>query len=65
MSNEYDIIKQENTILSLDIQSENDLLSKNHKELILEKHKKIKNCAKYLLINHVIIDYFIIFIKII
>ena len=65
MSNEYDIIKQENTILSLDIQSENDLLSKNHKELILEKHKKIKARAKNLVLSTVISDCFIILMTII
>lgn len=65
MSNEYDIIKQENTIVSLDIQSENDLLSKNHKELILEKHKKIKARAKNLVLSTVISDCFIILMTII
>ena len=64
MSNEYESIKLEINS-NLDIHSEDIFLNKKDKELILDKHRKIKSRAKKLVINAFISDFFIILMTII
>ena len=46
MLNQYELKIEESNSITLDIQSENSLLIKNTKDLIQDKHKKIKYRAK-------------------
>ena len=64
MSNEYESIKLEINS-NLDIHSEDIFLNKKDKELILDKHRKIKSRAKKLVISAFISDFFIILMTII
>ena len=65
MLNQYELKIEESNSITLDIQSENSLLIKNTKDLIQDKHKKIKSRAKKLVISTIISDCFIILMTII
>ena len=64
MSKEYESIKSDPHLI-LDVHSEDVLLNRKDKELILDKHRKIKSRAKKLVINAFISDFFIILMTII
>ena len=64
MSKEYETIKSDNNI-NLDVHSEDSFLNRKNKELILDKHRKIKKRAKKLVISAFISDFFIILMTII
>ena len=64
MSNESESIKLEINS-NLDIHSEDIFLNKKDKELMLDKHRKIKKRAKKLVISAFISDFFIILMTII
>ena len=63
MSKEYESIKSDPHLI-LDVHSEDVLLNRKDKELILDKHRKIKSREKKLVINALISDFFIILLSI-
>ncbi len=65
MINQYELKIEDNNSIILDINSENSLLIKNTKDLIQDKHKKIKSRAKKLVISTIISDFFIILMTLI